>query len=62
MFGKSFVRRLRLRSDSYDKYMSWIELFTYIMERRDDFSFLGDFVSLVKVSLVKNVFLMEMGE
>lgn len=62
MPGKPFARRPRLRSDSYDKYMSWTELLTYTMERHDDSSPLGDFVSLAKVSLAKNAPSMEMGE
>lgn len=58
MPGKPFARRPRLRSDSYDKYMSWTELLTYTMEQHDDSSPLGDFV----VSLAKNAPSMEIGE
>lgn len=55
---KPFARRSRLRSNLYDKYMSWTELLTYTMEQHDDSSPLGDFV----VSLAKNAPSMEMGE
>lgn len=58
MPGKPFARRPRLRSNLYDKYMSWTELLTYTMERHDDSSPLGDFV----VSLAKNAPSMEMGK
>ena len=55
---KVFARRPRLRSDLYDRYMSWTELLTCTMERHDDSMSCGDFV----MSLAKNAPSKEMGE
>ena len=58
LVGKPVVRRPRLRSDSYDKYMSWTELLMYTMERQDDSA---PFVDLL-VSLANNAPSIEFGE
>ena len=58
LVGKPVVRRPRLRSDSYDKYMSWTELLTYTMVQQDNSAPFGNLL----VSLAKNAPSIEIGE
>ena len=57
LVGKPLVRWPGLRSDSYDKYMSWTRLLTYTMELQDESA---PFVDLL-VSLARNAPSIEVG-